>query len=102
MNLGTISYWFSEAFGSMRKNIKSVLIAVSTMLVTMLIIAVGYAIVKNSNYIVEQKQEASSKILAYLSPDEFYQFCLTGIYPLDVPIPARSQMIWGSAPNPEV
>lgn len=40
--------------------------------------------------------------LAYLSPDEFYQYCLTGIYPLDIPIPARSKIIWGSALNPEV
>ena len=69
MHLGTISYWLSEAFGSMKKNLKSVLISVSTMLVTMLIIAVGYAVLKNSNYIVAQKQEASSKILAYMSPE---------------------------------
>lgn len=40
--------------------------------------------------------------LAYLSPDEFYEFYKTGIYPLEIPIPKRSQMIWGSAPNPEV
>lgn len=40
--------------------------------------------------------------LAYLSPDEYYQFYLTGVYPLDVPIPKRSQVAWGSAPNPEV
>ena len=40
--------------------------------------------------------------LAYLSPNEYYQFCLTGIYPLEVPIPKRCQLTWGSAPNPEV
>lgn len=40
--------------------------------------------------------------LAYLSPDEYYQFCLTGVYPLDIPIPKRIQSSWGSAPNPEV
>lgn len=40
--------------------------------------------------------------LAYLAPDEFYQYCLTGIYPLDVPIPKRSQTIWGAAPSPGV
>lgn len=40
--------------------------------------------------------------LTYLSPDEYYQFYLTGVYPLDVPIPKRSQVAWGSAPNPEV
>ena len=40
--------------------------------------------------------------LAYLSPDEYYQFCLTGVYPLNVPIPKRCQATWGSAPNPEV
>ena len=40
--------------------------------------------------------------LAYLSPDEYYEFCLTGLYPLDIPIPKRIQAAWGSAPNPEV
>lgn len=40
--------------------------------------------------------------LTYLSPDEYYQFYLTGVYPLNVPIPKRSQVAWGSAPNPEV
>ena len=40
--------------------------------------------------------------LTYLSPDEYYQFCLTGVYPLNVPIPKRCQATWGSAPNPEV
>ncbi len=40
--------------------------------------------------------------LACLSPNEYYQFYITGIYPLDTPIPERSQTTWGSAPNPEV
>lgn len=40
--------------------------------------------------------------LAYLAPDEFYQYCITGIYPLGVPVPKRSQMICGAAPSPEV
>ena len=69
MNISTISYWFYEAFESMKKNIKNVLISVSTMLATMLIVAVGYMILMNANYIIEQKQEASSKIMAYLDID---------------------------------
>ncbi len=69
MNMGTISYWFFEAFESMRKNFKNVLISISTMLATMLIIAIGYAVLKNSEFIGDQKQQASSKILAYLNPD---------------------------------
>lgn len=69
MNMGTISYWFYEAFESMKKNIKNVLISISTMIATMLIIAIGYAVLKNSNYIIKQKQEANSKIVAYLKTD---------------------------------
>lgn len=66
MNIGTISYWFYEAFESMKKNIKNVLISISTMFATMLIVACGYMVLVNSNSIIEQKQEASSKIMAYL------------------------------------
>ena len=40
MNISTISYWFYEAFESMKKNIKNVLITVSTMIATMIIVAV--------------------------------------------------------------
>ena len=66
MNMGTISYWFYEAFESMRKNIKNVLISISTMLATLLIIAIGYAVLKNANFIMEQKQKSNSKIIAFL------------------------------------
>ena len=69
MNMGTISYWFYEAFESMKKNIKNVLISISTMIATMLIIAIGYAVLQNSSYIIKQKQEANSKIVAYLKTD---------------------------------
>lgn len=40
--------------------------------------------------------------LAYLSPNEYYRFRSTGVYPLSVTIPRRSLIAWGSAPNPEV
>ena len=39
MNISTISYWFYEAFESMKKNIKNVVISVGTMIATMVIIA---------------------------------------------------------------
>lgn len=66
MNISTISYWFAEALASMKKNIKNVLISVSTMIATMLIIAMGYIIFINAEHIIEQKQDATSKISAYL------------------------------------
>ncbi len=69
MNIGTISYWFFEAFESMKKNMKNVLISISTMFATMLIVACGYMVLVNANSIIEQKQEASSKIMAYLDID---------------------------------
>ena len=40
MNISTISYWFYEAFESMKKNMKNVLISVGTMIATMIIVAV--------------------------------------------------------------
>ena len=40
--------------------------------------------------------------LAYLSPNEYYRFRSTGVYPLSVTIQRRSLIAWGSAPNPEV
>lgn len=40
MNISTISYWFYEAFESMKKNKKNVIISVGTMIATMIIIAV--------------------------------------------------------------
>ena len=69
MNIGTISYWFFEAFESMKKNMNNVLISISTMFATMLIVACGYMVLVNANSIIEQKQEASSKIMAYLDID---------------------------------
>ena len=69
MNISTISYWFAEALASMKKNMKNVLISVSTMIATMLIIAVGYIIFINAENIIEQKQDATSKISAYLDID---------------------------------
>ena len=69
MNIGTISYWFFESFESMKKNMKNVLISISTMFATMLIVACGYMVLVNANSIIEQKQEASSKIMAYLDID---------------------------------
>ena len=69
MNIGTISYWFFEAFESMKKNMKNVLISISTMFATLLIVACGYMVLVNANSIIEQKQEASSKIMAYLDID---------------------------------
>ena len=35
--------------------------------------------------------------LAYLSPNEYYKFYLTGLYPLSVSVPRRCQLAWGSA-----
>ncbi len=66
MNISTISYWFFEAFESMRKNMKNVLISVSSMIATMIIVAAGYLILINANYIIEQKKEDSSKMMAFL------------------------------------
>lgn len=53
----------------MKKNMKNVLISISTMFATMLIVACGYMVLVNANSIIEQKQEASSKIMAYLDID---------------------------------
>ena len=39
MNISTISYWFYEAFESMKKNLKNVFISVSSMIATMIIVA---------------------------------------------------------------
>ena len=69
MNISTISYWFYEAFESMRKNIKNVLISVSTMFATMLIVAIGFIVFKNSQFVIDQEQDASSKIIAFLDYD---------------------------------
>ena len=69
MNISTISFWFCEAFESMKKNLKNVIISVTTMIATMIIIAVGYVILVNANYIIEQKQEVNSKVMAFLELD---------------------------------
>lgn len=69
MNISTISYWFYEAFESMRKNIKNVLISVSTMFATMLIVAIGFIVFKNSQFVIDQEQDASSKVIAFLDYD---------------------------------
>ncbi len=69
MNISTISYWFFEAFESMRKNMKNVLISVTTMIATMLIVAFGYLLVVNTIYIVEQVQEISAKVVCFLELD---------------------------------
>ena len=69
MNISTISYWFYEAFESMKKNIKNVLISISTMIATMIIVAVGYLLVVNANYVIDQMQEINSKVMAFLETD---------------------------------
>jgi len=40
--------------------------------------------------------------LAYLSPNEYYDYAMTGVYPLIISVPKKYDVTWGSAPNPEV
>lgn len=69
MNISTISYWFYEAFESMKKNKKNVIISFTTMIATMIIIAIGYTVLMNASFIIEQKQEVNSKVMAFLEID---------------------------------
>jgi len=40
-------------------------------------------------------------MLAKLSPDEFYEYCKTGVYPLQVPPSANAlELLGGAAPEP--
>ena len=64
--MGTISYWFYDAFTGMKKNIKNVVISTITMIATMLIIAIAFIVVENASFIINKQQEAASKITAYL------------------------------------
>lgn len=64
MSINTISYWFYDAINSMKKNKKNIIISVGTMVTTMVIIAITFAVIKNASYIIEQKRGMESRILA--------------------------------------
>ena len=64
--MGTISYWFYDAFSGMKKNMKNVLISTGTMIAVMLIVAVAFIVVQNAEFIIKKKQDSVSKIVAYL------------------------------------
>ena len=64
MSISTISYWFYDAINSMKKNKKNIIISVGTMVTTMVIIAITFAVIKNASYIIEQRRGMESRILA--------------------------------------
>ena len=64
MNISTISYWFYDAINSMKKNKKNIIISIGTMITTMVIIAITFAVIKNASYIIEQRRGMESRILA--------------------------------------
>lgn len=66
MNINTISYLIADAFHTMKKDIKNTLISLGTMLATMVLVAVAYLVYANANVIIDNNQETSSNILAYL------------------------------------
>ena len=39
------------------------------MIATMIIIAIGYTVLMNASFIIEQKQEVNSKVMAFLEID---------------------------------
>lgn len=67
--MGTISYWFYDAFTGMKKNVKNVIVSIITMIATMLIIAIAFLVVENASFIINKQKEAASKITAYLDSD---------------------------------
>lgn len=69
MNISTISYWFYEAFESMKKNMKNVLISVGSMIATMTIVAAGFLLSTNAGHVIDQMQDVNSKVLAFLEVD---------------------------------
>ena len=69
MNISTISYWFYDAINSMKKNKKNILISIGTMVTTMIIIAVAFAVIKNASYIIEQRRKMESVIVAFAVAD---------------------------------
>lgn len=66
MNINTISYLIADAFHTMKKDIKNELISLGTMLATMVLVSVAYLVYANANVIIDNNQETSSNILAYL------------------------------------
>lgn len=66
MNINTISYLIADAFRTMKKDIKNALISLGTMLATMVLISVAYLLYVNANVVIDNNQETSSNILAYL------------------------------------
>ena len=67
--MGTINYWFYDAFSGMKKNWKNTLISIGTMIAVMLLIAIAFIVVQNAGYIIEKKRDSVSKIVAYLEYD---------------------------------
>lgn len=66
MNINTISYLIADAFHTMKKDIKNELISLGTMLATMILVAVAYLVYANANVIIDNNQDTTSNILAYL------------------------------------
>lgn len=64
MSISTISYWIYDAINSMKKNKKNVIISIGTMVTTMVIIAITFAVIKNASYVIEQRRNMESRILA--------------------------------------
>lgn len=64
MSISTISYWFYDAINSMKKNKKNVIISIGTMITTMVIIAITFSVIKNASYVIEQRRNMESRILA--------------------------------------
>ncbi len=67
MNMNTISYWFQDAFHTMRKDLKNQLISLGTMLATMVLIAIACIIFQNANTYIETEKDTYSKINVYLN-----------------------------------
>lgn len=66
--IDTISYWFYDAITGMKKNKKNFFISTGTMLITMIIIAITFSVIKNAAVIAKKQEEAQSKISFYLDP----------------------------------
>ncbi len=64
MSISTISYWVYDAINSMKKNKKNVIISIGTMITVMVIIAITFSVIKNASYVIEQRRNMESRILA--------------------------------------
>ena len=73
MNIGTIGYWILESFEGIKKNSKTFLIGLGTMLIVLSLIGSLYIVYKNAISFMGDIQEDESKVNLYvegLSDDE--------------------------------